>query len=87
MSQGVLSFQYEEEKKSHGQTGLAGLPVYLDLTHRMGLRDSIDNHIGARANGQGWTDSEMLLSLLFLNLSGVDCVDDLPVLESDDGSA
>ncbi len=85
MSQGILSYQYEEEKKPLGQTGLAGLPVYLDLIHRMGLRKSIENHIGARANGQGWTDSEMVSSLIFLNLSGGDCVDDLRNLESDDG--
>ena len=31
MSQGVLGFKYEEEKQETGMTGLAGLPVYLDL--------------------------------------------------------
>ena len=30
MTQGVLSFQYEEEKTSTGMTALAGLPLYLD---------------------------------------------------------
>lgn len=85
MTQGVLPFQYEEEKKSVGQTGLAGLPVYLDLIHRMGLHASVNRHVGVRSNTQGWTDSEMILSLLFLNLAGGDCVDDLRVLESDDG--
>ena len=85
MSQGILPFQYEEEKKSLGQTGLAGLPVYLDLMYRMGLCESIENHIGARGNGQGWTDSEMVFGLVFLNLPGGDWVDDLRVLESDDG--
>ena len=85
MTQGVLPFQYEEEKKSVGQTGLAGLPVYLDLVHRMGLGASINRHIEVRSNTQGWTDSEMVLSLMFLNLAGGDCVDDLRILESDDG--
>ena len=31
MAQGVLGFKYEEEKHDTGMTGLAGLPVYLDL--------------------------------------------------------
>jgi hypothetical protein len=31
MAQGVLSFKYEEAKRETGMTGLAGLPVYLDL--------------------------------------------------------
>lgn len=85
MSQGVLPFQYEEEKKESGLTCLAGLPLYLDLLHRMGLRESIERHIGVRANSQGWTDSEMVLSLVFLNLAGGDCVEDLRIMESDEG--
>ena len=31
MTQGVLSFQYEEEKLESGATSLSGLPVYLDF--------------------------------------------------------
>ena len=85
MSQGVLPFQYEEEKSESGLTGLSGLPLYLDLLHQMGLRESIESNIGVRAEGQGWTDSEIILSLIFLNLSGGDCVDDLRVIESGAG--
>jgi len=35
MAQGVLPFKYEEEKRDTGMTGLAGLPVYLDLASVM----------------------------------------------------
>jgi len=31
MPQGVLPFQYQEEKFSNGMTALAGLPAYLHL--------------------------------------------------------
>lgn len=31
VAQGVLPFQYEEEKSSTGMTALAGLPLYLAL--------------------------------------------------------
>jgi len=45
MKQGILPFQYEEEKKDVGMTALAGLPTYLDLAHVIGLSDSIRKHI------------------------------------------
>jgi len=41
MSQGVLPFKYEEEKTGSGMTGLAGLPLYLDLAKVIGLSKSI----------------------------------------------
>lgn len=31
MTQGVLAFQYEEERVDSEMTALSGLPVYLDL--------------------------------------------------------
>ena len=37
LSQGVLDFQYESERANHGQTALAGLPLYLDLIRQSGL--------------------------------------------------
>ena len=39
MPQGVLGFNYTEEKHDSGMTGIAGLPVYLDLIHAMGLSE------------------------------------------------
>jgi hypothetical protein len=39
MLQGVLGFKYEEEKHATVTTGLAGLPVCLDLPHMMGLQE------------------------------------------------
>ena len=85
MAQGLLPFKYEEEKKSTGMTAVAGLPLYLELGQKLGLTKSIDRHIQVRKNAQGWTDSQMVLSLILLNLAGGSCVDDLRVLEADDG--
>ena len=42
MKQGVLPFQYEEEKSSTGMTALLGLPAYLELAHAAGLRSSVE---------------------------------------------
>ncbi len=77
MSQGVLPFKYEEEKTQSGMTALAGLPVYLDLAKVIGLSKSIQKHLKIRENSQGWTDSQMVMSLVMLNLASGDCVDDL----------
>ena len=64
-------------------TGLAGLPVYLDLASAMGLHASIEKPLHIKH--QGWTDSQLLMSLILMNLSGGDCVSDLEKLESDSG--
>jgi hypothetical protein len=83
MPQGVLSYKYEEEKFSKGITALAGLPVYLDLASVLGLGDHIRTHMQVKA--RGWTDEQMIVSLILLNLAGGDCVDDLKILEKDEG--
>ncbi len=84
MPQGVLPFKYEKEKIESGMTSLAGLPEYLDLAQVAGLKKSIQKHIQVR-NSQGYTDSQMVISMALLNLSGGNCVEDLNVVESDEG--
>ena len=83
MTQGVLPFKYEEEKAQTGMTPLAGLPVYLDLP--IGLSKSVQIHLKIRQSSQGWIDSQMILTLVLLNLAGRDCVDDFKILEADEG--
>lgn len=86
LPQGVLGFQYEAERSSHGLTSLAGLPLYLELVHSSGLATAIRRHLRA-AGSQGWLDIQMTLALIFLNLAGGDCVEDLERLEQDRGFA
>ena len=85
MAQGILPFKYESEKKTTGMTALGGLPAYLDLAKVIGLSKSVQKHLKVRAEGQGWTDAQMVLALVLLNLAGGDCVEDIKVLEADDG--
>ena len=59
---------------------MAGLPMYLDLAKVIGLSKSIEKHLKVRKGGQGWTDSQIVLSLVLLNLAGGDCVDDIKIL-------
>lgn len=85
MQQGLLAFKYEEERESTGMTALAGLPVYLELAQAAGLPQSIQRHVQLRAGRQGWDDRQMVLALVLLNLAGGDAVQDLAVLEGDEG--
>jgi hypothetical protein len=85
MAQGALPFKYEEQRRSGGMTALGGLPVYLDLAHVMGLSRSVEKHLAVRAGRRGWTDAQVVTSLVLLNLAGGDCVDDLDILQADEG--
>lgn len=87
VTQGVLPYQLEEETGKTCLTGLAGLPVYLDLAQIAGLRGSISEHVQARHGSQGWTDAQMVTSLILLNLAGGDSVEDLAKIEQDQGFA
>jgi hypothetical protein len=86
-NQGVLPFQYKMDQSTSGMTALAGLPTFLDLAYVMGLVESVDKHVKVRCGGQGYTDAQMVIALVLLNLVGGDCVDDLELLEQDEGFA
>ncbi len=83
MPQGILPYKYEEESTASGMTSLAGLPVYLDLASILNLGASISQHLHIKI--QGWTDEQIVMTLILLNLAGGDFVDDLRLLEADEG--
>jgi hypothetical protein len=83
--QDLLPFQMVSDASLPGLTALGGLPLYLDLAHVARLRDSITRHVQARRGQQGWTDAQMVLSLILMQLAGGERVDDLRVLEGDEG--
>ena len=85
MTQKALPYEYEIEGSKVGMTCLGGLPTYLDLAASVGLLSSIDKHLKIRTGDQGWTDRQIILSLMLLNLVGGDCVDDMDKLEADEG--
>jgi hypothetical protein len=88
LKQGVLSFRYECEPTESGMTALAGLPAYLELAIVSGLTGSIERHLGVCSlKEQGWTDTQIVMSLILLNIAGGDFVDDLRILENDEGLA
>ena len=86
IAQGVLQFRYEAELTNSGMTALAGLPAYLELAAVSGLTTSIRRHLQVcTEKKQGWTDAQIVMPLVLLNLAGGDSVDDLRKLEGDVG--
>jgi hypothetical protein len=85
MAQRALPYEYEIEESKAGLTAVWGLPAYLDLASATGFVQSIDRHLTIRGGDQGWTDRQMILSLVLLNLVGGDCVEDIDKLEADEG--
>jgi hypothetical protein len=88
LKQGVLPFGCECETTASGMTALAGLPAYLEMAVVSGLTDSIQHHVKVcTLKEQGWIDTQIVMSLVLLNIAGGDCVDDLRILEKDEGLA
>jgi len=85
MAQGLLGFKYEPESSRAGMTALGGLPLYLELASVLKLGQWLDQQVGVRREGQGWTDAQMGMALILLNLAGGTCVEDLKKLEEDEG--
>ena len=75
MTQPALPFQYQAEKNDSGLTGFAGLPLYVELAAQSGLVGYINQTMKTKI--RGWTDAEMILSLILLNLAGGDLRDPL----------
>ena len=80
-----MPFQYGQEEGSASVTGFSGLAAYLDLAQVASLNESVGRHLGANQGRQGWTEAQMVTSLVLLNLAGGECVEDLRLLEKDAG--
>jgi len=59
VQQAALPFKYEASKTS-GATAFAGLPLYLELSQVVGLRELVEQHMAARGDGQGWQDADVI---------------------------
>ena len=71
-----------------GNDSTGGLPPYLELAVVSGLVGAIRRHLQVRSEQiQGWTDSQIVMSLVLLNVAGGNSVDDLRILAGDEGFA
>jgi len=82
--QGILSYRIESEPTSQNLTALSGLAAYLELAVGSGVVESLRRNMRV-CGEQGWTDDQIVMSLVLLNLAGGECVDDLDHLNADAG--
>lgn len=82
MPENVLPFQYQAEKKDAKLTRFAGLPLFIELAIKSGLTQNMET---LQTKQYGWNDTEVLLSLISLNLAGGDSIADIDALEEDSG--
>ncbi len=80
----MLSYQYEPEPTAAHMTGFAGLFPYLDLACLLGVMEAVDAEVGI-SGAQGWLDRQHVLALMLLNLAGGESMDDIRLLEADEG--
>src|SRR6266581_6854101 len=83
--QGLLPFQFERAGSNRKATAHAGLCPYLELACVAGMGQSIRDHVNICSDEQGWTAEQIVLSVICLNLAGGERVDDLRILEYDEG--
>ena len=70
-----ISFQYLSEKNSSSLTSFSGLPLYMDLAATSGLWSKVNQELQTKV--RGWSDLQIIMSLILLNIAGGDCVDDI----------
>jgi hypothetical protein len=85
MTQGLLKFKYEEEKKEKGLTSLAGLLIFVELFKCLKFDDLVSRHLKIKEDKQGWEDKDFVMALVLLNIAGGSCVSDIDQLEKDEG--
>jgi len=83
MTQTRLPFQYQIAKNTVQATGFAGLFLYLELAYASGLCQRIQRDLTRKQ--QGWSELQMILSLLLLNIAGGNSVEDIERLAGDPG--
>src|SRR5256885_3075407 len=66
-------------------TALGGLPLVAQTFRTLKLHDSVERHVVVKQRARGFSESEVVESLVLLHAAGGDCVDDLRRLKEDEG--
>ena len=75
----------EVEGTAAAVTGLAGVPVLVNLAHTMGLFKDVDTLLPPKERERGYSPSVAVFDLMLTPFSGGECIDDLAVLRADQG--
>jgi hypothetical protein len=66
-------------------TALGGLPLVAQTFRSLKLHDSVERHVAVKQRERGFSEAEVVESLVLLHAAGGDCVDDLRRLKADEG--
>ncbi|MSP59744.1 MAG: hypothetical protein EXR72_05270 [Myxococcales bacterium] len=66
-------------------TALGGLPLVAQTFRTLKLHDSVERHVVVKQRARGFSEAEVVESLVLLHAAGGDCVDDLRRLKADRG--
>jgi hypothetical protein len=84
VQQAALPIKYQSSTTA-GATALAGLPLYMEIARVLDLRPAVAAHLPARCGEDGWSDADVVLSLVLLQLAGGESVSDLALLARGEG--
>lgn len=78
-------FEISREPAHEVMTALAGLPLVANTFRALKLPASVAHHIHIKQRARGFSEAEMIESLVLLNAAGGDCLDDCERLREDPG--
>ncbi len=84
--QGLLGFEYEEQERDCRATAYAGLPLVLEMMRALGVNRSVEEHVHTRRvrREDGFTDTELVESVVLMLAAGGECCEDIGMLSGDE---
>lgn len=83
MTHSTLPFKYQAEKETTHLTSFSGLFLYHELLNSINFNKIASQLLNIKKSG--WFDTDILLSLILLNIAGGDAVSDIDNFEHDPG--
>ncbi len=80
----LLPIKCESDPTGSKLSGFSGVLPYVDLLDLLKIPQAADAFLGTGGE-QGWMDRHHVITAILLNIVGGDCVDDISILEDDDG--
>lgn len=81
----LLPLEISPEPAKEMLTAYAGLPLVIQTMMTLGVIQSITQHLRLKVRERGFSEAEMITSLVALLCVGGDCVEDLSRLKADQG--
>ena len=81
----TLPFALSPDPEPALLTALGGLPLVAQTFRTLKLHESVERHVVVKERQRGFSESEVVESLVLLHAAGGDCVDDLRRLKADEG--